>query len=97
MVARLIGLYLEGTPPLIERMKQAHADDDHEALRAAAHTLKSSSANVGAMKLHGLCEELESRARERRGDDAPVWIERIEQAFLAAREVLGRELPQASR
>ena len=97
LVARLIGLYLEGTPPLIERMKQAHADDDHEALRAAAHTLKSSSANVGAMKLHGLCNELELRARERRGGDAPVWIERIEQAFLAAREVLGRELPPASR
>ncbi len=96
LVSRLVGLYLQGTLPLIERMKQARADDDYEALRAAAHTLKSSSANVGAMKLQGLCKELESRARDRRVEDALERIEHIEREFLSARGILLRELSEDS-
>jgi len=95
LVSRLVGLYLDGTPPLIERMKQARADDDFEALRVAAHTLKSSSANLGAMRLHGLCKELETQARERRWDGASERIELVDREFLAAREALSRELAPA--
>ncbi len=92
LVARLVGLYLKGTPPLIEQMKKACADADCGALRMAAHTLKSSSANVGAMKLHELCKELESQARNQQIDDAAERIAGIEQAFLAAQSVLHQEL-----
>ena len=92
LVARLVGLYLKGTPPLIEQMKKACADADCGALRMAAHTLKSSSANVGAMKLHELCKELESQARNQQIDDAAERIAGIERAFLAAQSVLHQEL-----
>ena len=92
LVARLVGLYLKGTPPLIEQMKKACVDADCGALRMAAHTLKSSSANVGAMKLHELCKELESQARNQHTDDAAERIAGIEQEFLAAQEVLHKEL-----
>ncbi|MBL8259818.1 MAG: response regulator [Candidatus Competibacteraceae bacterium] len=92
LVARLVGLYLQGTPPLIEQMRKASAGGDAAALRMAAHTLKSSSANVGAMKLHDLCKDLESRARDQQIEDAPERIARVEQEFSSARAVLEREL-----
>ena len=92
LVSRLVGLYLQGTPPLIGQMRKACAEADAAAIRMAAHTLKSSSANVGAMKLHDLCKELESRAREQRIEDASERIALIEQEFTVARAALEVEL-----
>jgi signal transduction histidine kinase/CheY-like chemotaxis protein/HPt (histidine-containing phosphotransfer) domain-containing protein len=97
LLARVVELYLRGTPSLIEQMKQAIGIDDQEALRVAAHTLKSSSANVGAMKLHGLCKELESQARQRRVVEPVGQIAAIEREFIAARTLLRRELPEEAK
>ncbi|MDS4030628.1 MAG: response regulator [Candidatus Contendobacter sp.] len=94
LVARLIGLYLQGASALVERMRQAVVADDDEAVRAAAHSLKSSSANVGAMKLHDLCWELESRTGHQRGADSTGQIAAIEQEFVAARTLLRQELSE---
>jgi signal transduction histidine kinase/CheY-like chemotaxis protein/HPt (histidine-containing phosphotransfer) domain-containing protein len=93
LLARVIGLYLQGTPPLIEQMRQAIGTNDDESLHVAAHSLKSSSANVGAMKLHGLCKELESQARRRQVVDAVGQIALIEREFKAVRTILRQELP----
>jgi HPt (histidine-containing phosphotransfer) domain-containing protein len=97
LLARVVELYLRGTPSLIEQMKQAIGIDDQEALRVAAHTLKSSSANVGAMKLHGLCKELESQARQRRVVEPVGQVAAIEREFIAARTLLRRELPEEAK
>ena len=92
LLARLIELYLQGTPPLIERMEQAIANNDLQSLGTAAHTLKSSSANVGALQLQGLCKELEMQARNGRVTDAGGQLADIEQAFMTARAILRTEL-----
>jgi HPt (histidine-containing phosphotransfer) domain-containing protein len=63
LLVRVIRLYLESTPELIERIRAALAANDHEAVRTAAHTLKSSSANLGATALAELCRRLELAAR----------------------------------
>lgn len=92
LVARLVEFFLKETPLQIERMKKAHTSADAGALRMAAHTLKSSSANIGAMTLHELCKALELRARHQQIDDALDRIARIEREFLTAREILQKEL-----
>jgi two-component system sensor histidine kinase/response regulator len=93
LVARLIELYLRESPPLIEALKQADQAGDLAALGAAAHTLKSSSANVGAMKLRALSAELERQARARAVEDAAAGqVEAIEQEFAAVQVLLRREL-----
>ncbi len=46
----------------MKELRQAAANGDLEKIRTAAHTLKSSSANVGALELAALCKELESKA-----------------------------------
>ena len=62
---RVIGLYLQQTPRQLEDLRSALAGGDTSAVARAAHTVKSSSANVGAMRLSALCRELESVAGER--------------------------------
>ncbi len=64
-VARhILRVYLESTSPLVEQIAQAIALGDAEKLRHTAHSLKSSSANVGAHTLSGLFKQLETQGRD---------------------------------
>lgn len=92
LVARLVGLYLRDAPRLIEQMRQAAAGGDDPALGVAAHTLKSSSANVGAVRLHGWCKTLEAQAQRRQVMDAAAQIAAIEGEFNAVQALLSAEL-----
>ena len=62
ILARVISNYRTGSAQLLKDLRQAAASSDLEKIRTAAHTLKSSSANVGALELAALCKELESKA-----------------------------------
>jgi len=63
LLARVIRLYLDSAPDLVGRIRTGLATNDQEAVRIAAHTLKSSSANLGATRLAELCRQLELAAR----------------------------------
>jgi HPt (histidine-containing phosphotransfer) domain-containing protein len=63
LLARVIHLYLESAPDLIARLRTGLEASDYNAVRVAAHTLKSSSANLGATALAELCKQLELAAR----------------------------------
>ncbi len=63
LVNKVIRAYLADTPPRLAQMRAAADAGDAEALRKAAHGLKSSSANVGAQNLAALCKELETIGR----------------------------------
>ena len=56
---RLVGIYLENTPDSLEKLDRALAADDCASAQMTAHTLKSSSANMGAGRLSDLCRRLE--------------------------------------
>ena len=55
----LIDVYLEDTPKRIAQMRGAVSGGDTDTLSREAHTLKSSSANVGAMRLSALAKQME--------------------------------------
>ena len=63
-VDRIIQVYLEDAPRLVAQLEHAAAHNDPIALRVAAHTLKSSSANVGATTLSDAARRLEHGARD---------------------------------
>lgn len=88
MLRKIIGLYIESAPAQIERMRDAVAAGDSEALRQAAHTLKSSSANLGATRLADLCKELEQRGRDRRLDGAAALLPDVDRHYARARDAL---------
>lgn len=56
----LLSIFLEETPHLLQRIESAIGQDDDQNLRFAAHTLKSSSAGMGATQLSELCRQLEA-------------------------------------
>lgn len=62
-LAEVINSYLENAPKLIEAICTAVSCQDTASLQQAAHTLKSSSAALGATHLSQLCEELEEIGR----------------------------------
>ncbi|MEY3328094.1 MAG: hypothetical protein RLZZ115_975 [Cyanobacteriota bacterium] len=59
----LIQDYLADTPQKIAQIKTAINTQDIQGLKEASHTLKSSSAQLGALNFSGLCKELEYMGR----------------------------------
>ena len=51
----LIEMFLLDSQTLVDEMARAARESDAEALRRAAHTLKSNSASFGALTLAALC------------------------------------------
>ena len=64
-VDELVDTYLDDGRAQLAAMRAAADADDPVALLRPAHTLKSSSANVGALDLAELCRTLEADARSR--------------------------------
>ncbi len=57
------GLFLKHAPDKISAIETAVSQKDAKGLQVAAHSLKSSSAYVGAMKLSSLSKDLEMMGR----------------------------------
>jgi HPt (histidine-containing phosphotransfer) domain-containing protein len=60
----MIELYLQHSPPLITAIERAVAGGQVEALQEALHAFKSSTANLGGLRLATLTKECEVLARE---------------------------------
>ena len=89
VLSRIVGAYLQHSPQYIEQLREAVAGDNASGLQSAAHTLKSSSAGVGAVGLSAMCAELEELGRR---DDMRVVAERV-----AELEALYAEVCEALR
>ena len=76
LVSKVVGKYIQHASTLMEVLRTAIERGDAEALFHAAHSLKGSSAGVGAVKLADLCATLEAMGR--RGEAASVALLRDE-------------------
>ena len=82
-MGELLQQYLEDAESLVAEMCGAAEVADAERLERSAHTLKSASANVGAMVLSDMCKELQQMGRSKE-------IEGCKQRAAAAAEEFGR-------
>ncbi len=87
-VDKIIAVYLEDAPRLIAQLEHAVAASDPIALRIAAHTLKSSSANVGAMTLSNAARDLEYGARDGTLTQPAIAVAGVVNEFTQVREAL---------
>ena len=62
VVAELVLLFVEHTPPKIAAIRDGITQGDAGAVKRAAHSLKGSSANVGATGMQHVCEQIEQAA-----------------------------------
>jgi HPt (histidine-containing phosphotransfer) domain-containing protein len=86
--ARVISVFLEDAPKLLERLEQAALEPDFEGLREAAHSLKSSAANLGAMALSHAAKRIELGARTHTLDRPAVAVALLAGEFERARAAL---------
>ena len=73
---------------LVEQMRQSVAQPDQTVLARAAHTLKSTAATFGAVRLSALAREVEERARRGQGATCEDLVCQIEAEFDRARRGL---------
>jgi HPt (histidine-containing phosphotransfer) domain-containing protein len=62
LVGEIIGVFLANTPALIEAARLGAEAGEHERVRRALHSLKSSSGQLGAVRMERLCAEGEMLA-----------------------------------
>ena len=60
LVGRVLKTYALSLGRLVDDFSRARAEGRHDVLRRVAHTLKSSSASVGAMEFAALCAQVEA-------------------------------------
>ncbi|MDX1622652.1 MAG: Hpt domain-containing protein [Gemmatimonadota bacterium] len=96
LASKMVALFSELGEDRIAAARAAVADGDLETLERAAHSLKSSAGNVGAVRLQEQAQRVESgaeRARDAGAGTAALEREIAEMAnaFAAARDRLERE------
>jgi two-component system sensor histidine kinase/response regulator len=97
LVATVLTRYRETTPAFIRAMREGLRDADNQAVSRAAHALKSASANVGAIQLAALCEQLERTTRFGHSEFAESAVAEIEEAFAQVEEAIGLHLRAEAR
>ena len=76
IINELVQSYKESTRALIESLRETVAQGDANALAQAMHSLKSSSAHLGAKRLAELSKSLESKANDL--TDTPAQLAQLE-------------------
>ena len=89
LLERVIHAYVDDTPQHFQALRLAISAQNTNGMRKAAHSLKGSSANVGAETLAQLCSDMERLARNNSSDGAFVLLNDMESEFLAVRDSLG--------
>lgn len=87
-LGELITTYLESAPQLLSALRAAVTNQDAPAAQKAAHTLKGSSASLGALTLAAHCKELEMLARAGTLDGASAWLTKIEEEYRRVQHAL---------
>ena len=92
MLNKVIGLYFDQSALGMDRLRAAIKALDIDEVRAVAHALKSSSANVGALGLADQFRLLENKALQGSLDSASESLQRIESEYSQAIWALGQEI-----
>ena len=77
LLARVLSLYLNESPKEMAALAQAVAVAAAVAIRRPAHSLKSSSANIGASAMSQLCADLEAAGRSGKIEGAPALYDKL--------------------
>jgi len=88
ILAELLDCYLDSAPEQLQTLTQALHQRDAALLQRTAHTLKSSSATLGALPLADLCKKLEEIGRLGMLDTAAANIRMAASEYERVRGVL---------
>ncbi|MBW4665068.1 MAG: response regulator [Chroococcus sp. CMT-3BRIN-NPC107] len=81
VLVEIIHCYLEDAPKHLENIASAISQNNKSELRRAAHTLKSSSATLGATNLAVICQELETLSRTSHTEDGAHKLAQLQAEY----------------
>ena len=94
IIGDVIKMFLDNSPDLLATINHAVDQGDGTTLHRAAHTLKSSSSNLGARQLAALCKQLEQHAQDHGAEGVGPLVIRIEETYESVSKALGEKLKQ---
>lgn len=84
----IAGIFFDDTPQRIAELEQSLATGDAAKFTRAAHSIKGSSSNLGAMALRGAAEKLEHHARLHGLTDVTAMVAEVKAEFTRAESAL---------
>ena len=89
---RLVCIYLDSTPDGIKTLEQALTAEDSAAVHLAAHSPKSASANMGAIRLADLCQQIETAAGDKILESVPALFAKICSEYEVVSDQLAKDI-----
>ena len=92
LLERVLRTFQTSAARLMPQLETARLANDRATVRLVAHTLKSSSASIGALELSHVCSQVEALIRAESADDLDPLLHRLRQALAAALNAIQRLL-----
>ena len=92
----IIGIFIEDTPARIAELRQALTDADTVRFTRAAHSIKGSSSNLGAIALRDIAADLEQKSRQDGLTNLESLVAALETTYLAAKVTLEKIVASSS-
>ncbi len=89
----IVGIFLEDTPLRIDELQQGLRAGDVPKFTRAAHSIKGSSANLGAIALRSVAERLEHDSRTGGLAGVGPQVDAVKAEFARAKAEFDRLLP----
>ena len=90
LVHRIVGLFSSFGTARVEDAERAAAEGDMAGVASAAHALRSTAGNVGAVRLHAVATDLEHTARAHKVEQVNALVTQLRELYDSARmQLLG--------
>ncbi len=81
LVGKMIDLFSENAPGKVNQIRQGVHEGDLRLVERGAHSLKSSSGNVGAERVRSLAQRIEALAEAGEGEEVPHLLEELDKTL----------------
>ena len=92
LLERVLQAFQASAARLMPQLEAARLSGDRATVRLVAHTLKSSSASIGALELSQVCAQIEALIRAESTDDLDPLLHRMRDTLDAALGAIQRLL-----
>lgn len=95
LLTQMIRLFLENAPQRVEQVRKGLEEGSLKDAERGVHSLKSSAANVGAVRLSRVAAEMEEAALSGDAEAVAGQLSRLEAELVSARDLLAARLANA--
>ncbi len=81
ILGKIVGLYLDNSNKIMQEIEQSVSDKDGKSLRSSAHSLKSSSANLGADRLADMCKAMELCGKDNQLSSVDIQFKQLKKQY----------------